>query len=103
MPAPVQVERVFLVSYDVADDKRRSHLAKLLEAHGQRVQWSVFEVIATPGDITAVLTAAAESPDCFDPGEDSLRCYPLCARCRAGADVFGTGTPLPQPGRAIVL
>jgi CRISPR-associated protein Cas2 len=35
--------KLWLVCYDVADDKRRNKLAKLMEQRCQRVQYSVFE------------------------------------------------------------
>jgi len=34
--------RLYLCSYDVADDKRRDKLADLLLDHGERIQYSVF-------------------------------------------------------------
>lgn len=34
---------LYLISYDIAVDKRRTKIAKLLEGFGQRVQYSVFE------------------------------------------------------------
>ena len=33
---------VYVVTYDVADDKRRLQVAKILESHGRRLQYSVF-------------------------------------------------------------
>ncbi len=34
--------RVYLCTYDVSDDKRRSRLFSLLQDHGDHVQYSVF-------------------------------------------------------------
>ncbi len=34
-----------VISYDIADDKRRNRVAKTLENYGTRVQYSVFECI----------------------------------------------------------
>jgi len=103
MKAQTEPERVYLLSYDIADDKRRERLSRLLESRGQRVQWSVFEVIATDAEIAGLLVAATESEERFDPSDDSLRCYPLCARCRDAVDVRGSGRPLARPGSALVL
>ncbi len=33
---------VYIVTYDIADDKRRLDVAKVLESHGKRLQYSVF-------------------------------------------------------------
>ena len=34
---------LYVISYDVPDNKRRQKIADLLEGYGQRVQYSVFE------------------------------------------------------------
>ena len=39
---------VILVSYDIADDKRRSRVAEVLESYGARVQFSVFWCTLSP-------------------------------------------------------
>lgn len=40
--------RRYLVAYDIPDDRRRERLAKCLQRHGDRVQFSVFVVDASP-------------------------------------------------------
>lgn len=35
-------QRSYLIAYDVKDDRRRSHVAKLLQSYGERMQYSVF-------------------------------------------------------------
>jgi CRISPR-associated protein Cas2 len=40
--------RRFLVAYDIPSDRRRERLAKCLERHGDRVQYSVFVIDASP-------------------------------------------------------
>ncbi len=35
---------MFLVIYDVADDRLREHLSKFLKQFGRRIQYSVFEI-----------------------------------------------------------
>jgi CRISPR-associated protein Cas2 len=95
-------QRTYVVSYDVADDKRRDQLATLLESRGQRVQWSVFEIISTPKGIADLLARATALP-CFAPQEDSLRCYPLCRECRTAVQVYGRAPALVNPGQPMVL
>jgi len=36
------MKRCFIVTYDIADDKRLRHVAKVMKAYGQRIQFSVF-------------------------------------------------------------
>ena len=52
--------RRLLIAYDISDDPRRSRLAKVLGSYGDRVQFSVFVVDATPVRI-ARLRRAIES------------------------------------------
>ena len=41
-----------VVAYDVADDRRRSHVVKLLEKVGVRINFSVFECLLTDTQFT---------------------------------------------------
>jgi len=70
---------VYLVCYDVSDDKVRERVAKVLLGYGNRVQYSVFEVsVRSPAELErlcAQLRAVAdESAD--------IRLYRLCEHCR---------------------
>jgi CRISPR-associated protein Cas2 len=38
----------FVIAYDIADDLRRTRVAKLLESYGDRIQYSVFIVEIKP-------------------------------------------------------
>lgn len=67
-------------------------MAKILTAHGQRVQKSVFEC-----DLTAAQFAKLKRRLCklLDPAQDeSLRFYRLCASCTAQVEVVGRGPPV---------
>lgn len=37
-----EVKRSYLVAYDIIDDRRRSHVSKILSTCGERLQYSVF-------------------------------------------------------------
>jgi CRISPR-associated protein Cas2 len=92
----------YVLTYDVVDDGRRTRLAKYLEARGHRVQYSVFELLATSEELDAILAGAQEARR-FDPEADSLRCYPLCGRCMGRAQVFGAAPAVLTPDRPLVL
>lgn len=102
MIAPGGERRAYVLSYDISNDKRRARLSRFLESRGSRVQWSVFELIASPSEM-ALLLAEIPAPDRFDPTADSLRCYPLCATCRQTATVLGLAGPPADPARPLVL
>ena len=54
------MRRFFLVSYDVADDRRRTRISKLLEGWGDRVQYSVFCCQLNPRERHALMEALKE-------------------------------------------
>jgi CRISPR-associated protein Cas2 len=47
---------LIVVSYDVANDRRRTRLAKELENFGRRVQYSVFECLLDGEQLERLLT-----------------------------------------------
>lgn len=76
-----------VVTYDIADDKRRRLVAKTLEDYGARVQHSVF-LCALPGTLFDRLWS--ELADIVDEEEDSVEAYFLCSRCCArGRNIGG--------------
>lgn len=89
----------YLISYDIVDDPRRTRLAHLLENHGRRVQYSVFECELGEKRFLELRRRIMKE---IDPTVDSVRIYPLCARCAAVVEVIGTG-PISLEGRVAVI
>ena len=81
--------RLFVaVAYDIADDRRRAEVARILGDFGTRVQPSVFECrlsAAEAGTLEARLRRAIRPP------RDMLRIYRLCGACRERVE----GVPSP--------
>lgn len=69
-------ERLYLIAYDVADDKARTNLAKFLEGYGVRIQFSLFEARLTPGELKEVLAEAGKR---IDTRFDRFDVYPIRA------------------------
>lgn len=76
----------YVISYDIPEDRRRQRVARVLEGHGERVQYSVFECVLTEvqferlwGELGRVIVL----------GEDSLRAYRLCPACGGWTRVVG--------------
>lgn len=70
-----------VVTYDVATStaegqRRLRRVAKICEGYGQRVQYSVFEVVCSRTDLAKLV---AKLEDEIDPRQDSLRFYPIHA------------------------
>jgi CRISPR-associated protein Cas2 len=90
------------VAYDVVNDKRRTRLCKFLEGKGIRVQYSVFEVVATEEQMRQIVAEATIARR-FDPEEDSLRAYCLCQACRRAATVAGRAAAVVAANEPLVL
>jgi CRISPR-associated protein Cas2 len=90
----------FMVCYDISNDRKRTYLAKILGAYGNRVQESVFEVRVSEAQLKELRQRLQDAA-----GEEdyaNVRFYPLCANCRAKACDLGE-THLPgQPAAVIV-
>lgn len=66
-----------VVTYDVATTtptgrRRLRRVAKICEGYGQRVQYSVFEVVCSQTDLAELIK---KLDDVIEPAEDSLRIY----------------------------
>lgn len=78
-----------LITYDMADDKRRNRLAKGLEGYLVRVQESVFEGVIPDQRYESLLRLIETE---LDQTEDSVRIYRLCQRCVHTMTITGLGT-----------
>lgn len=76
-----------LISYDIANDRKRSKVATLLEAHGTRVQYSVFECNLSESQLASLKKKLAPH---VKP-EDSIRFYRLCKECVGRVEIIGAG------------
>lgn len=83
---------VFVIAYDVSDDRRRSRLASLLSRYGSRLQLSVFECELQPEQFSYIL---AEAEQLLEPS-DLLHAFPQCGVCLEQRGRLG-------PARSVVL
>ena len=65
---------MILVIYDVADNKKRRRIVKLLESYGNRVQKSAFECDISQASVMEIERRALEL---IDVEEDSFRLYSM--------------------------
>ncbi|MFQ5740952.1 MAG: CRISPR-associated endonuclease Cas2 [Acidobacteriota bacterium] len=80
--------RLWVVSYDVFDDRRRNALARLLEEWGERVQYSVFECRLNPSQMSYL---RRKTGGILELSRDQVRWYPVCLRCCARVSKLGSG------------
>ena len=76
-----------IVSYDISDDKRRRKVAKILEGHGYRVQFSVFECDLEDHQIKKLWIRL--KPLVSTKKGESIRFYPLHADSADKVQVLG--------------
>lgn len=65
---------MYVVAYDIPDDRRRARIAKTLEGYGDRLQYSVFVVVARPAKLVRLRDSLAAK---VVPREDSIAFFDL--------------------------
>lgn len=83
---------MFVVAYDVADERRRVHMADTLENFGTRVGYSVFECHLNGEQLDAMVRKIRET---FAEAEDRVCIYPICSDDRQRIYVDG-GPPVAE-------
>lgn len=68
---------LYIISYDITEDRLRNKVNRILSSYGTRVQKSVFELDLQPNQLSKVL----RSLSAYAKEGDSIRCYILCERC----------------------
>ncbi len=76
----------FVICYDIADNRRREHVADTLLDYGMRVQESVFECLL---DANLAAELHARLGRVIAPLEDKLLIAPLCERCSQAVERQG--------------
>ncbi len=70
-------ERLYLISYDIADPRRLSRVARCLQKQACRVQYSVFVTETTRPRLERLLR---DLDELIETREDDIRAYPLPAQ-----------------------
>jgi CRISPR-associated protein Cas2 len=78
---------LFVVSYDIVDDKRRKELSDYLESYGVRVQYSVFETELNQSQIDQMIKGIKKR---IKSDEDTVRIYPIADNLRDAIITIGT-------------
>jgi CRISPR-associated protein Cas2 len=88
------MKRLWVVSYDIADDRRLRRVAQLLEAVGSRVEFSVFECSLDLQDVASLRERLSLE---IDAEADSVRYYPVCEWCERRVTWLGQGKAPEDP------
>ena len=78
---------MYLVSYDISEDKLRNKVAKELKNYGIRVQYSVFECNLTSKRYQELYQKLVKLVS--GQAEDSIRVYYICAGCQEKMSCIG--------------
>lgn len=81
------MKNLYVISYDVVNDKERNKIAKILEAYGKRVQYSVFECVLSKSDYTMLYRKLLNVD--IDSQTDSIYLYSICLNCEKKIAAIG--------------
>lgn len=93
------MNRLWMLCYDIADDRQRNAVAEALLGVGERVQESVYECYLGQEALQRLLDQLAPL---LDATGDSLRAYPLCAWCADRVEWIGLGRRADDPDLWII-
>lgn len=77
---------LFILSYDIEDDRRRNKIREFLKDYGYRVQKSVFVFYLDDKVMKDVLEDLSRM---MDYKKDRLRLYKICRTCRESIEFQG--------------
>ena len=91
---------LYIVSYDIPDNKRRTRLAKMLLDFGDRAQFSVFECILNKNSLEELKNKIQKI---ILEKDDRVRIYPICAACQGLIEIYGKGRNITNRRRIYCL
>jgi CRISPR-associated protein Cas2 len=79
---------MYVLVYDIVNDRRRNRLHRALKDYGTPVQRSVFEFDLSPKEAGAMMERVETL---ISADEDTVRLYRLCAACLTDVRILGEG------------
>jgi CRISPR-associated protein Cas2 len=81
---------LFVVAYDIPDDKRRTGIHKLLKGFGLWTEYSLFECFLTKKEFLQMEAALYQH---LDAQRDRVRIYAVCDACLTRVKTVGIAAP----------
>lgn len=81
---------LYIIAYDIPDDRRRTKIHKLLCGYGSWTQFSLFECWLTRRQLIELRAKLARH---LREEHDSIRFYPLCRSCVGRVETVGSARP----------
>ncbi len=82
---------LYVIAYDIPDDKRRTQVHKALKGFGQWTEFSLFECFLTKKEL---LQMRAKLNEHLHVGEDRVRIYLICENCLPKIETVGIPKPI---------
>lgn len=89
-----------VVTYDIANDRRRLRVMKMLEGYGQHVQESVFDCHLKPSVYREMLSRLRQL---IDARSDNVRLYFLCRADVARIRCLGLGEAARTQPHSVII
>ncbi|MEP7343048.1 MAG: CRISPR-associated endonuclease Cas2 [Acidobacteriota bacterium] len=90
---------MYVIAYDISDDRRRTRLFKTLKRYGMAVQESVFECHLTAAQF---IKMRHDVESVIDPALDQVRYYDLCQQCAVRIKATSASRRTSDPDAIIV-
>lgn len=81
---------LYVVAYDIANDRRRAKVHRVLCGYGAWTQYSLFECWLTRSQLLELRIKLAKH---LEAACDSVRFYPLCGACQGKVITVGGDRP----------
>lgn len=81
---------LYIVAYDIPQDRRRTRVHKTLCGFGQWTQYSLFECFLDAKELVLLHERLRKQ---IRPNQDSVRLYPLCGACCNKVETIGSPKP----------
>ena len=81
---------LYVIAYDIPDDKRRTQVYKALKGFGTWTEFSLFECFLTKKEL---LLLRAKLDEYIDTREDRVRIYMICDSCLSKIETVGIPKP----------
>lgn len=81
---------LYLIAYDIPNDKRRTKLHKTLCGFGQWTQYSFFECFLDEKELVAL---EYRLKSIINEAEDNVRIYHICTTCQSKTQTIGSAPP----------
>ncbi len=90
MGEPAKQTTLYVIAYDIPNDRRRTKVHKVLSGFGQWTQFSLFEAWLSEKEVIALRDRLDRH---LNHDEDSVRFYSLCAPCVSKVETIGKPPP----------